>query len=147
MYNSWLENITLQELWEIDLCDRTFQPGQCREVDRSRQWITNKAYLLTYLVHTLTIRSVKKLRRFKFSHCVLYSLYGCPLVDNDVKMKYLLTSRHINVFALPPPLEGACTKYCDEYVCFFVCLSVCPSTRITQKPHGQSRLVGWLVRA
>jgi len=44
---------------------------------------------------TLTIYSVKKLRRFRFSHCVLYSLYGCPLVGNDVKVKYLLTSRHI----------------------------------------------------
>jgi len=45
---------------------------------------------------TLTIRSVKKLRRFRFSHCALYSLYGCTLVGNDVKVKYLLTSRHIN---------------------------------------------------
>jgi len=43
---------------------------------------------------TLTIRSVKKLRRFRFSHCALYSL--CPLVRDDVKVKYLLTSRHSN---------------------------------------------------
>jgi len=45
---------------------------------------------------TLTVRSVKKLLCFKFSHCALYSLYGCPLVGNDVKVTYLLTSRHIN---------------------------------------------------
>jgi len=47
---------------------------------------------------TLTIRLMKKLRRFRFSHshCALYSLYGCRLVGNDVKVKYLLTSRHIN---------------------------------------------------
>jgi len=45
---------------------------------------------------TLTIRSVKKLRRFRFSRCASYSLYGCPVIDNDVKVKYLLTPRHIN---------------------------------------------------
>ena len=45
---------------------------------------------------TLTIRSLKKFRRFRFPHCALYNLYGCPLVGNDVKVKYLLTSRHIN---------------------------------------------------
>jgi len=37
--------------------------------------------------HAVTIRSVKKLRRFKFSHYALYSLYGCPLVGSDVKVK------------------------------------------------------------
>ena len=40
---------------------------------------------------TLTIRSVKKFRRFRFPHCALYNLYGCPLVGIDVKVKYLLT--------------------------------------------------------
>jgi len=46
--------------------------------------------------NTLIIRSVKKLHRFLFSHYALYSLYGCPLEGNDVKVKYLLTPRHIN---------------------------------------------------
>jgi len=27
---------------------------------------------------TLTIRSVQKFRRFRFPHCALYNLYGCP---------------------------------------------------------------------
>jgi len=45
--------------------------------------------------HTFTILSVKKLRRFGLSHCALYSLHGCPLVADDVIVKYLLTSRHI----------------------------------------------------
>ena len=43
---------------------------------------------------TFTIRSVKKVRRFRFSYCALYSLHGCLLVGNDVKVKYLLTLRH-----------------------------------------------------
>jgi len=45
---------------------------------------------------TSTVRSVKKLRCFKFPHCALYSLYGCRLVGDDVKVTYLLTSIHIN---------------------------------------------------
>jgi len=44
--------------------------------------------------HTLTILSVKKLLHFGLSHCALYSLYGCPVVADEVIVKYLLTSRH-----------------------------------------------------
>ena len=41
--------------------------------------------------HTVTVLSVKKLRRFGLSHCALYSLYGCPLVADDVLVKYCCT--------------------------------------------------------
>jgi len=57
---------------------------------------------------TLTIRSVKKFRRFTFPHCALYNLYGCPLVGNDVKVKYLLTSRHPVVWGRPTNFNGFC---------------------------------------
>ena len=47
---------------------------------------------------TLTILSVKKFHHFKFSHCALYSLYGCPLfAGNGVKVKKcLLTCKDMN---------------------------------------------------
>ena len=63
-----------------------------RPFDRLNLDSDEKSALAASEFHTLTIRSVKKLRLFKFSHCALYSLYGYPLVDNDVNVKYRLTS-------------------------------------------------------
>ena len=65
-------------------------------IDRLNLDSDEKSTLAGSEFHTLTIRSVKKLRLCKFSHCALYSLYGCPLVDNDVNVKYRLTSWHID---------------------------------------------------
>jgi len=35
---------------------------------------------------------------------VLYTAYGCPLIGNDVKVKYLLTSRH-HIIEFSPFME------------------------------------------
>ena len=85
----------------IGLCDRFLEPGQWGEINFGSEF------------HTFTILSVKKLRRFGLSHCALYSLYGCPLVADDVIVKYLLTSRHTK------PKSNVNYHYWSDYVALY----------------------------
>jgi len=89
-----------------------------------------KSTLACSKFHTLAIRSVKKLRRFRFSHCALYSLnmkhssnysQHCCMCRCDSDRAYHSvdsagSNRYIYTPLLPIPAENECVVACSDSV-------------------------------
>ena len=85
------QNSKIYTIVKIAQCD--YRTSHCKNLEKStcstdclNRGNEEKSTLAGSEFHTWTIRSLKMFRRFEFLHCVLYSLYGCPLMTDVVQV-------------------------------------------------------------